>query len=273
MTDGGLIRGNKTLCGYLKELWGFRELVWELAYRDIIIRYRFAIFGLVWAIVRPLLVIAAFSAIFRTILSSSHEDLPYSYFIFCSAPIWIFSSGLAQESTTFLTRSAGLVRRVYFPRMILVIAGISVNFVDFLVGLSLVLAVLVYKGQIIFPNILLLPLVVAWLVLLLFGIGLIISAMNARYRDVLNIVPFLLHLLLIVSPVGYPLKTLPALYQRVLSFNPLTGLLEAARFSLIGQVVPDGLLIVSVSLLTSLIILSFGVWYFRRLEPWINDYI
>lgn len=243
-----------------------------MAGRDTLVRYRYALFGVTWAVLRPLLVLVAFSAVFRGFFASNHTAVSYTWVVLTAAPIWIFFSSTVQDSIRFVLRDSGLINRVYFPRILLVFAGVSVGVVDFLVSLSLVSVALFLVGMIQFPNILLLPIVVGWSVALVSGCALWVCTLNARYRDVSNLVPFSMHLLLVLSPIGYSAQSVPREYQNVLALNPLVGLLEMFRFCLLGQPITGEFWTISTGVIVTTLIVITGYLLFRGLEPWINDY-
>ena len=258
--------------GYLSEVFRFRNVFLVMAARDTLVRYRYALFGVIWAVLRPLLVLVAFSAVFRGLVVRNYSSVSYTWVVLCAAPIWIFFSSTVQDSIGFVLRDSGLINRVYFPRILLVLAGISVGVVDFLISLSLVLITLFFDGVLQFPNILLLPIAVVWSIALVLGCALWVCTLNARYRDVTNLVPFSMHLLLVLSPIGYSTHSLPSEYLSVMALNPLVGLLELFRFCLLGQPIVGGLWTIAAGLGVTAVIVITGYLLFRALESWINDY-
>jgi lipopolysaccharide transport system permease protein len=243
-----------------------------MAGRDTLVRYRYAFFGVAWAVLRPLLVLVAFSVVFKALVARSSPAFSYTWVVLCAAPIWIFFSSTVQDSIGFVLRDAGLINRVYFPRILLVLSGISVGVVDFLISLSLVLITLFFVGALQFPNILFLPIAVAWSLVLVLGCALWVCTLNARYRDVTNLVPFTMHLLLVLSPIGYSTQSLSPEYLHILAFNPLVGLLEMFRFCMLGQPVVGGVWTIAAGLVVTGVILITGYLLFRGLEAWMNDY-
>jgi len=243
-----------------------------MAGRDTLVRYRYAFFGVAWAVLRPLLVLVAFSVVFKALVAMSSSVFSYTWVVLCAAPIWIFFSSTVQDSIGFVLRDAGLINRVYFPRILLVLSGISVGVVDFLISLALVLITLFFVGVLQFPNILFLPIAVVWSLVLVLGCALWVCTLNARYRDVTNLVPFSMHLLLVLSPIGYSTQSLSPEYLHVLAFNPLVGLLETFRFCMLGQPVVGGLWTIAAGLVVTGVILITGYLLFRGLEAWMNDY-
>lgn len=257
---------------YLREVLRFWPVLLVMAGRDTLVRYRYAFFGVAWAVLRPLLVLVTFSLIFKGLVVPNVSTISYAWIVLCVAPLWIFFSATVQDSIGYVLRDSGLINRVFFPRILLVFAGVWVGVVDFLISLLLVLAALFFTGTLQFPNLLLLPVVVAWSVVLVCGCSLWVSTLNARYRDVSNLVPFCMHLLLVLSPIGYSIRSLPAAYLKVLALNPLVGLMEMFRFCLLGQPIFGELWVVVVGAVTTVAIAITGYLLFRRLEPWINDY-
>jgi lipopolysaccharide transport system permease protein len=257
---------------YLREVLKFWNVFLVMAGRDTLVRYRYALFGVTWAVLRPLLVLVTFSAIFRGLVASHNTSVSYAWIVLCAAPIWIFFSSTVQDSISFVLRDTGLINRVCFPRILLVLAGVSVGVVDFLISLSLVVVALFFASTLHFPNVLLLPVAVLWSVVLVSGCSLWVATLNARYRDVSNLVPFCMHLLLVLSPIGYSAQSLPREYMRVLALNPLVGLLEVFRFCLIGQSMSGEVWTIVTGLVVTALIAITGYLFFRSLEPWMNDY-
>jgi lipopolysaccharide transport system permease protein len=228
-------------------------------------------FGIAWAVIRPLLMLLVLSVVFGSLRESSTQETARA--VLCAVPAWIFVSASASDSIFCLTRNSGIISRVYFPRMIIVLSALSVNLVDLGVGLLLVVGLLLYLGGSLPASVALLPVVCVWLFTLVLGASLWIAALNARFRDLVNIVPFLLYLLLIVSPVGYPLSAIPESSRALFALNPLVGVFEAFRFCLIGQSIPDLGLVLTYSLGATVGFLLSGVYAFTKIEPWINDYL
>jgi len=263
----GQVRGSR----YLAELVRCRDVLLFLALRDILVRYRRAAFGFAWAIARPLLLLAVLASVFGFLTGSPpKQSFPL---VLAVAPAWIFVSAAASDSISCLTRNAALISKAPFPRALLVLSSLAVNVVDLVVAMLLTVGLLSLSGIALSLKLLLLPMVCLWLFLLTLGVALWIAALNARYRDLVNVVPFVLHLLLVISPVGYSIKSIPEPSRLWFALNPLTGVFEAFRFCLIGQPVPDATIILGSSLVLSIILLVSGFVTFTRYESWINDYL
>jgi lipopolysaccharide transport system permease protein len=257
---------------YLRDVLRCWDVLLVMAGRDTLVRYRYALFGVAWAVLRPLLVLVTFSVIFKGLVVPDASTMSYAWIVLCAAPLWIFFSSTVQDSIGYVLRDSGLINRLSFPRILLVFAGVWVGVVDFLISLLLVLIALFFNGTLQLPNILLLPVVVAWSVVLVCGCALWVSTLNARYRDVSNLVPFCMHLLLVLSPIGYSTQSLPQGYLRVLALNPLVALMEMFRFCLLGQPISGELWAIVVGAVMTAAITITGYLLFRRVEPWINDY-
>lgn len=257
---------------YLTDVIRFLDVLRVMAGRDILVRYRYALFGVLWAVLRPLLVLVTFSAVYKGLVAREGSASAYSWLVLCAAPVWIFFSATLQDSINFVLRDAGLINRVYFPRILLVFSGVSVGVVDFFISLSLVLIAFLCLGTIHLSQVALLPLVVLWAIVFVSGCALWISTLNARFRDVSNLVPFCMHLLFILSPVGYSAHYLPAEYAVFLAINPLVGILESFRFCLLGQPVMGGEITIAVGVSVTAAVVVTGYLVFRRFEAWINDY-
>jgi len=257
---------------YLSDVVRFLDILRVMAGRDILVRYRYAFFGVLWAVLRPLLVLITFSAIFKGLIKPEASTTSYSSLVLCAAPVWIFFSATLQDSISFVLRDAGLINRVYFPRILLVFSGVSVGVVDFFISLSLVMLAFGCLGNLELPHIVLLPLVVLWAIVFVSGCALWVSTLNARFRDVSNLVPFCMNLFLILSPVGYSARSLPQEYVRVLALNPLVGILESLRFCILGQPVAGGISTIALGIAMTAAVVVSGYLVFRCFEAWINDY-
>jgi lipopolysaccharide transport system permease protein len=257
---------------YLADLWKYRELFLFISARDILLRYRQAFFGIAWALVRPLLVLVFFSQVF----SQAHfTNSGHSYFlvVLSAAPVWIFFSGSVQDSIVSLVKNSELISKVYFPRLLLIGSAISANLVDFIIGLGLALVCALFLGKVEFPNILFLPLIILAMFVCVLGWSLLAAAMNARYRDLTNIAPFLIQLLLIASPVGYVLADESVFSNPFYYLNPLVGIIEAMRYCILGGHSVTILWGLFFSFLQSVAVLSLGFRYFRKIEDALADVI
>ena len=216
------------------ELWQFRDLLSRFVARDVTLRYRQTVLGVMWVILQPLLAAGAFSFVFGRVAGLSSEGVPYFAFAFAGMLAWNLFNGIVGRMSTSLTGNAALVSKIFFPRLILPFSVLGSVLLDFFVALGMMAVIIVIAGVTPTWALVTLPLWVGGVVFLSTGLGLLTSALMVPYRDVQYIVPFATSLLLYISPVGYSLASVPQSAQTLYEFNPLTGILEGFRWSLLG---------------------------------------
>lgn len=260
----------------LKEVWEYRELLYFLVWRDIKVRYKQTLFGAAWAILQPVMTMVVFTIFFGRLANIGSDGLPYPIFSYAALLPWtFFADGLGKCSAS-LVGSGGLIKKVYFPRLIVPISSVVGGLVDFAIAFLVLIGMMFYYG--IWPS-----LAVVWLpffLLLAFaaalGIGMWLSALNVEYRDVRYVVPFFLQLWLFATPVIYPASKLAAKLEEmglpgwIYGLNPMAGVVEGFRWALLGTGAPPGPVLL-VSALVTLGILISGAFYFRRLEKTFAD--
>ncbi len=259
---------------YWLELWRYRELFRVLAWRDISVRYKQTIIGVLWALIRPFLTMLIFTIIFGRIAKlPSDGSAPYALMVFAGMLPWtFFATGLAEASNSLVTNS-NLISKVYFPRLIIPTATVVVAFVDFLVSFFILLALLVWYQFEPGWQILLLPLFVLLAFFASIGPSLWITALNVRYRDFRYIIPFIVQFGLYVSPVGFSSSVVPQQWRLLYSLNPLVGVIDGFRWCILGgqsQLYMPGLL---TSIGVTLLFLWFGIRQFRKMEKGFADLI
>ncbi len=252
-------------------LWHSRQLIGYLALRDIRLRYRQAALGVVWVLVQPVATVVVFTFVFQRLAGVSSEGIPYPLFALTGMVAWTYFSNAASRAAEVLVGNPNLVTKVYFPRLAAPAAGLLSPVVDLAVSFVLLAILALYYG--VWPG---WPLLAAplWLVFLLattLGVALWLSAVNVRYRDVRHALTPLLQLWLFASPVAYSASQLGGWAELLYSLNPVVGIIEFGRWSLLGAPWPGWSLAVSVA--SSLLILTTGLAYFRRAEPTFADVI
>ncbi len=255
----------------VREVWHFRDLMLMLIWRDISARYRQSIIGYGWAIVRPVLQVAIFTLVF-SLLVRVETEVPYPLFAFAGMIPWMFFATTLTAITGSVVGGGSLLAKVYFPRVILPLSSIGIAVVDLLLQLAVMAVVmLMYR----YPptwTLLLLPLFVLHAILTAFAFGIWLTAWNVRYRDVGQMVPFLIQIWMYLCPIMYPLTLVPAEYQALYSVNPLVGVIEGFRWALIGGTPPDVQpMLISAAVLAC--VLFTGLVYFRRVETTFADSI
>ena len=256
----------------LCELWEYRELLYFLIWRDIKVRYKQTVLGVGWAIIQPLATMVVFSLFFGRLAKMPSDGVPYPIFSFAALVPWtFFASGLSQASSK-LVGSANLITKVYFPRLAIPIAAVLSGSVDFVLAFFVLVGMMVYYNVAITINMLWIPLL--WLLALVtsLGVGLWLSTLNVKYRDVGYILPFMTQLWLFATPIAYPSSLLSAPWRTLYGLNPMVGVVEGFRWALLGTDTAPGPM-VAVSTLISLVLLVTGALYFRRTEKTFADLI
>lgn len=222
----------------LRELWRYRDLLLTLAVRDVMLRYRQTFLGAAWVVLQPLLAAAIFAFVFGLVARLPSEGVNYFVFAYAGMTAWTVFQNTFSKASTCLIQNANLITKVYFPRLVLPLATILGSAVDFVVALGLLIVLLPFFGIALRPTLLVLPLLFLLFFLLAVGLGSVAAALSARYRDVQYILPVLLQLAMYASPVAYAVEVVPERWQTVYALNPLAGLLEAIRWSLLGTIAP-----------------------------------
>ena len=256
----------------LQEVWDYRELLYFLVWRDIKVRYKQTVLGAAWAIIQPFLTMVVFSLFFGKLAKVPSDDLPYPIFAYCGLVPWtFFASGLSQASNS-LVSSASLLKKVYFPRLVIPISSVLSGVVDFVIAFSVLIAMIFYYGRVPTLNILFLPLLLLLALVTALGVGLWLSAMNVRFRDVRYTVPFLTQFWLFATPIAYPSSLLPEPWRTVYAINPMVGVVEGFRWALLGADTAPGP-ILAVSSLMAVALLISGALYFRHMERTFADLV
>ena len=259
---------------YWHDLWSYKGLLYVLARRDILVRYKQTIIGFGWALIRPFLTMVVFTVIFGKIANlQSGEVAPYALLVYCGLLPWQLFSGALGEASTSITGNAGLISKVYFPRLIVPIASIAVVFVDFLISLLILVGLMFWYKFIPAWQIFALPFFVLMAILSSIGPGLWITAMNVKYRDFRYVIPFILQLGLYVSPVGFSSSVIPEKWKLIYSINPMVGVIDGFRWSSLGKEANIYLPGFLMSWLVIIMFLYFGIKKFRELEAKFSDLI
>lgn len=256
----------------LHELWEYRELLYILIWRDLKVRYKQTLLGILWVLIQPLVTTGIFSIFFGTIAKIPTNGLPYPIFIFAGLCIWnFFTSGVSAASNSVVSNQ-GLIQKIYFPRLIVVGSSIATVGVDFFVTLILLFVALFtfgyYPG---FPGLLFLPVIFLILFLFISGCGMLAAALSIRFRDVRFLLPFALQLGLYISPIIYPLSVVTGYKKTLLMLNPMTGIIEA--FRAIIQTKPVDTPLLALSFVLTLLIFTLGLWFFRNAETYFVDLV
>lgn len=257
---------------HIQELWNYRELVQNFVIRDLTTRYKQTVLGVAWAVVQPVFMAITFSIFFGRFMHAPAENCPYTVFAFISVLIWQYTSTGVNRASNSLLSAGGLMKRVYFPKLTIPLASVAVPIVDLAVGAILLVLMMCYYNVGISARLLLLPLYVSLMVGTAFGIGLWAASLHVKYRDIHHIVPFGLQLWLFASPVAYSSNIVPEHLRCLYSLNPLVGIIEGARWSLLNTGTNIFVPTVECVVVVSVLVVT-GLLYFFRTEDTFADYV
>jgi lipopolysaccharide transport system permease protein len=255
-----------------REMWDFRELLYFFVWRDLKVRYKQTAIGAAWAVLQPFLTMVVFSLFFGALARIPSNGLPYPIFYYSALMPWMYFAGALQNATNTIVDHQRVITKVYFPRLLLPIAAVLAGLVDLAIGFVVFLGLMLRYHTMPGRAILLLPLFVLLAVLTALGVGLWLSALNAIYRDVRHILPFLVQFWMFASPVAYPSSLVPARWRWLYGLNPMAGVIEGFRWALTGQGQPPSL-ILGASFIGVLVLLVGGIAYFQKVEGTIADVV
>ncbi|HNR02790.1 MAG TPA: ABC transporter permease [Anaerolineaceae bacterium] len=257
----------------LSDLWLYRELVYFLTWRDIKVRYKQSVLGILWAILKPFMAMVVFTIFFGNFAKIPSDGVPYPIFSYTATLPWeLFAAALGVASRSMVSNS-NMVSKIYFPRMIIPLASVMSSVVDFLIGFTILIGMMIFYKVTPTIAILWLPLLILLALVTALGVGFWSSALMVRYRDVGYIMPFIANLWMYLTPVVYPSSMIPEKWRLLYALNPMTGVVEGFRYALLGttQSVSSGMILVSS--LIAIIVLISGMFYFRRMEKQFADMI
>ena len=257
---------------YWRDLWSYRELFFFLAWRDVAVRYKQTAIGLAWAIIRPVLVMIIFTVIFGGLAQMPSDGVPYPILVYSALLPWqLFANALAESSNSLIS-NAGMISKVYFPRLAIPFSSVVVSFVDFAIAFAILVVLMIWYQYPPGWPILLLPFFIILACAAAMGAGLWMASLNVKYRDFRYIVPFIVQFGLYVSPVGFSSSVVPEQWRLLYSLNPMVGVIDGFRWAILGNTTiywPG--FILSVGLVLGLLI--SGLWYFRQTERTFADVI
>jgi lipopolysaccharide transport system permease protein len=256
----------------LREMWDSRELLYFFVWRDLKVRYKQTAIGVAWVVIQPLLAMLVFTLFFGRLAKMPSAGLPYPVFYYTALLPWMYFATALANATNTIVDHQRVITKVYFPRMILPLSAVLSGLVDFAIGFILLIGMMLYYHQVPTVATLLLPFFLLLTVVTALAMGLWLSALNAIYRDVRYVVPFLVQSWLFASPVAYPSTLIPARWRWLYGLNPMAGVIEGFRWALTGHGQPPGTLVL-VSAGTVLVLLVAGVVYFQKMEGTIADMV
>jgi lipopolysaccharide transport system permease protein len=259
---------------YWRDLWRYRELFWILAWRDIAIRYRQTVFGVAWALIQPLMTMSVFTVLFGKLAGMPSEGgAPYIIMVAAGTLPWQFFATALGNCSNSCVGNAGLLSKVYFPRLAVPASSVVVAFVDFLISFAILVALMAWHGYAPTWRFLALPFLLAVAFATAMGAGLWFAALNVRYRDVRYVVPFVIQMGLYISPVGYSSSAVPEEWRLLYSLNPVAGIIDGFRWAIIGEGSSIDWMGFAAGIgLAGLLLLS-GIRYFRQAERGFADVI
>jgi lipopolysaccharide transport system permease protein len=256
----------------LRELWEYHELLYFLTWRDVKVRYKQTLLGAAWAVIQPVFTMVIFSLFFGYLAKIPSDGVPYPIFSYAALVPWMFfANGLSQSSNS-LVGSAALIRKVYFPRLVIPLSSVFSGVLDFVLSFLVLLGLMAFYGLHPRVHILWLPLLLMLSFITALGVGLWLSAMNVKYRDVRYAIPFLAQAWMFATPIAYPSSLLSEPWRTLYGLNPMAGVVEGFRWALLGTKTNPGS-IIAVSSLAALVILIGGAFYFRRMERSFADVV
>ena len=256
----------------LRELWDYRELLYYLALRDVKVQYKQSALGIGWAVIQPIALMVVFSVVLGRFAGLPSGDVPYPLLTFAALLPWQLFASSVQRTGGSLVGNTNLVTKVYFPRLLIPLSALAVGLVDLLVGLAIFVALMVWYGQAVTVDVVALPVFMAFALVTALAIGLWLSALNVKYRDVTYVIPFLVQVGLFVSPVAYSADIVPdGIWRVIYSLNPMAGVIQGFRWALLEASPPDATSLISLGVVV--LVLIGGLYYFRRMENQFADVV
>jgi lipopolysaccharide transport system permease protein len=255
-----------------RELWTYRELFWFLAMRDVLVRYKQTAIGVAWAILQPLFTVVVFSVIFGHLAKLPSDGVPYPILTFAALVPWQFFAQSMSASSRSVVGSTSIITKIYFPRLVIPVSAVISGMVDLGISLLILAGMMFWYRLVPNFNIIYLPFFLLFAFIAALSVGLWLSALNVEFRDVFYIVPFLVQAGQYISPVAYSSSIIPGRWKLVYSLNPIAGVIDGFRWSILGTAAPNwvGICISGVSVL---IIFVTGLFYFRKMEKTFADII
>lgn len=256
----------------LREIWEYRELLLFLIWKDIRIRYKQSLLGAAWAVIQPFFMMIVFSIFFGKFIRVSSEGIPYPVFAYCALVPWTYFSNSLTKATNSVIDYQGIITKVYFPRILLPLSAVLQNLLDFFIAFILLIIMILFFNIPLTPKIFLSFLFLIFLVLITTGVGLLLSAINVEYRDVKHAITFIVQIWLFATPIAYSSSVVPERWRTLYGLNPLVGIIEGFRWTLIGKSPPDAKMF-SVSFVTIIVLLAVGIFYFGNMEKTFADIV
>jgi lipopolysaccharide transport system permease protein len=254
----------------LHELWEYRELLYFLVWRDLKVRYKQTVVGVLWVVLQPLMTMGVFTIFFGRLAKLPSEGLPYPVFYFAALVPWAYFATALSNCTNIVVMNQHVITKVYFPRLVLPLAAVCSGLVDFGIGLVVMMVVALIFSIHLTATVLLLPAFFCLALLTALAVGLWTSALNALYRDVASIIPFLIQFWMLASPVAYPSSLVPARWRWLYGLNPMAGVIDGFRWALTAHGQPPGAQLIASTVMVT-VVLAGGLFFFQRIEGTVAD--
>ena len=268
-----VIEAGRTERQYWQDLWRYRELFYFLAWRDILVRYKQTAIGVAWALIRPFLTMVVFTVVFGKLAKLPSEGVPYPILVFAAMLPWQFFANALSNCSESILANANMISKIYFPRLIAPASAVIVSFVDFMISGVILLGLMAWYNFIPGWRLIALPFFVAIAFAAALGGGLWLASANVKYRDFRHVLPFIIQFGLYISPVGFSSSIVPDKWRLIYSLNPMVGVIDGFRWSILGG--KTTLYLPGLVLSLGLVVLLFvsGIWYFRKTERTFADVI
>lgn len=262
---------SKTLSLNVTELLQYKDLFYTLAHRDLRVRYAQTFLGLLWAVLQPVTTLIIFTLVFGRFVKVDTSPVPYPLFALSGMVIWTYFSFVMSQAGNSIIEAQGMVKKIYFPRLIIPLSKAMVGFVDFGISFIFLILLMVWYGFTPSSNLIYMPVFILMAIVSSLAVGIWLSALTIRYRDFKHIVPFMVQFGLYATPIAYPTSLIDAQYQPIFYANPLTGIIEGFRWSVLGGEPPHAYAYISVIVMMLLFI--SGLFYFKKVERVIADIV
>jgi len=254
----------------LAEVWQYRELLYFFVWRDVKVRYKQTVIGVLWVVLQPLMTMGVFTIFFGRLAKLPSEGLPYPVFYFAALVPWAYFATALANCTNIVVANQHVITKVYFPRLVLPLAAVCSGLLDFVIGLVVMITLALVFGIHVTATVTLLPFFLILALLTALGVGLWTSALNALYRDVASIIPFIIQFWMLASPVAYPSSLVPARWRWLYGLNPMAGVIDGFRWALTGHGQPPGAQMVASTAMVAVLLVG-GLFFFQRIESTVAD--
>ena len=258
---------------YWRDLWRYRELFYMMAWRDVLLRYKRMTIGFAWAVLRPFLTMLIFTLVFGKLAKLPDGGVPYVLLVCAGMLPWQFFANAFSEASNSLVANSSMLSKVYFPRLIIPASSVIVALIDFCISLGILIVLMIWYRFVPGPQIIFMPLFLLLAIIVTLGAGFWIAALNVKYRDFRYVVPFIVQFGLYISPVGFTSSVIPEKLRLIYSLNPMVGVIDGFRWSIFGGNCPIDFTGFTISVVLSVLLFIYGLYFFRKMERSFADII